>query len=79
MLDIADLLKNGYYESDVDIPIKEENEMAKVHVAVWYAAQSCLYCLPQHSIVQLHAWRSCDTCCGVGIVCGTTSLQAGAC
>eukprot|EP01046_Picozoa_sp_COSAG06_P025301 COSAG06_NODE_2119_length_7551_cov_319.577966_4_plen_42_part_00 len=35
MLDISDLLKHGYYESDVDIPIKEENEMAKVHVAMW--------------------------------------------
>eukprot|EP01043_Picozoa_sp_COSAG02_P081464 COSAG02_NODE_19916_length_858_cov_1.243742_2_plen_97_part_01 len=38
MLDIAELLKAGYYESDVDIPIKEENEMAKVHVAMWCAA-----------------------------------------
>ena len=33
-----ELLKAGYYESDVDIPIKEENEMAKVHVAMWCGA-----------------------------------------
>ena len=25
-------------QSDIDVPIKEENEMAKVHVAMWYVS-----------------------------------------
>jgi len=66
MLDIADLLKAGYYESDVDIPIKEENEMAKVHVAMWCAAPSA----PRLPVRRLHRCRYTIACLKSGGMSG---------